>query len=339
MYLIIKIILLAWPGISSAHEAYVLPRPEFEAGLKYVSVQTLSALQDPANLRLFFIITIGVGLGLILSLWFSQTRIAAAAANKIERLKFLGQWIVRLAVSASFFFSATSNSFLGPDISLDSLPYRVAIKGALFVISAMVLFGFLTELAALLALVVFTIAANVYHWYLATYLNYLGELMVLIMFGARGFGSIDRWMFGETKRFLWLKKYESDIVRIFYGAALAFAAINVKFLHSTLTLTVVKSYHLTQFHWLFPSDPVLVTLGAAISELTIGLFIMFGFQLRLTVLISLFYITLSLLYFRELVWPHLLLYGISFNLLITPQQLSLDNWLARWFAVKYRHDR
>jgi uncharacterized membrane protein YphA (DoxX/SURF4 family) len=161
----------------------------------------------------------------------------------------------------------------------------------------------------------------------------LGEIIVLILFGAREPWSAYRWLFGKLARLPIIKQYESDIVRVFYGLALMYAAINVKFLHPILTISVIVQYNLTRFHLLFPHDPLFVVLGAALAEVAIGLFIMLGFQLRLTILVTLFYITLSLIFFRESVWPHLVLYGISLNLLITPQKLSLDNWLAKKIKI------
>jgi uncharacterized membrane protein YphA (DoxX/SURF4 family) len=202
----------------------------------------------------------------------------------------------------------------------------VLLRAALFAISGMILTGFLTELAALGALLIFTIGWQIEGWYLLTYMNYLGEIVVLILFGSRRY-SVDRWIFGSLKRFPHLRDYEQAIVRVCYGIALSYAAIDIKFLHPILTVTVVNEYHLTQFHWLFPSDPLLVTFGAALSELVIGIFIILGFEIRLTVLISLFYITMSLLYFREVVWPHLLLYGISLNLIFSKEAFTLDNFV------------
>ncbi len=57
--------------------------------------------------------------------------------------------------------------------------------------------------------------------------------------------------------------------------------------------------------------------------------------MRLTILISLFYITLSLLFFRERVWPHLLLYGISFNLLVQPETFTIDHILFKKHRKKH----
>lgn len=316
-----------------AHEAYVLSKAQFENGLHTSGPNVFNALRSSSNLRVFFLISIVIFAVLVVNFLFSRTRIAKEISNKLEKLSRFGPLLVRLAISASFFFSALSNSFLGPEIPLDTMPYGLMLRAGLFLISFLILLGFFTELAGLVALISFTIAATVYHWYLASYLNYFGEIIVLILFGTREQWSVDRWMFGKLRRFFTIKLYEIDIVRAFYGLALMFVAVDVKLLHPNLTMLVVNQYHLTQFHWLFPHDPLLVTLGAALAELTIGLFILLGFQLRLTVLITLFYITLSLFFFREMVWPHFLLYGISFNLLITPQKLSLDNWLAKKFKT------
>lgn len=327
---ILKVIpwLAILPATALAHEAYVLPHSLFVSEINSaVSWHAFDALKDPGNLKLCIVIILGTLLALIASFWCSRLGLVRAFVNKIERLSRFGPWLVRVAISASFFFSALTNSFLGPEISLGTMPLGSIVRILLFGISIMILFGLFTELAAIAALLVFGLAAYEYHWYLATYLNYIGEILVLILFGTHW--SLDRLLFGWKRRFQTLRRYETDIVRICYGAALAYAAINVKLLHPSLTLEVVNRYNLTQFHWLFPHDPLLITLGAGLSELAIGLFILLGFRLRLTVLISLFYITLSLLYFKEAVWPHFLLYGISFNLLITPQQWSLDNYLER----------
>jgi uncharacterized membrane protein YphA (DoxX/SURF4 family) len=231
---------------------------------------------------------------------------------------------VRITIALALFFSALSNSFLGPELHIGAFPYAYLVRALLFAISGMIAVGFMTELAAFAGVIIFLGSLFVYGPYVLTYLNYLGELIVLSLFGMRMF-SIDGYLFGSLKRFVSFERYGTLIVRVLYGLALVYAAITVKLLHPDLTVTVVNSWNLTKFHWLFPSDPLLVTLGAGIVETVIGLFIIFGFELRLTVLISLFYITLSLFYFRELVWTHLLLYGISFNLLLQPETFTLDH--------------
>lgn len=216
--------------------------------------------------------------------------------------------------------------FLGPELHLASMPFAGIFRFVMFISSFMFLFGIGTELAALACLIAFTVGWFVFGWYLVTYLNYFGELVALLLFGSRTW-SLDRVVQGTLNRFAGLRTYETVIVRVCYGIALMYAAITIKFLHPILTVTVVEKYHLTQFHWLFPHDPLLVTLGAALAETAIGLFIMVGFETQLTVLVSLFYITLSLLFFREVVWPHLMLYGISLNLIFNQSRISVDAWM------------
>jgi len=311
-----------------AHEVYVLTKEQFAEGLKNQGLRALTALESPENLLIFIKISLAILLLLILNFFFQRSRIGKKLDRRLERLVRFGPLLVRLAIAFSFLFSALDGKFLGPELSLGMMPFSSILRVALFVASFFLAFGIWTELAALLAFLVFTIGAYTFHWYLLTYLNYLGEILVLFLFGSRNW-SLDYYLFGPLKRFKKLRNYETMILRVFYGVGIAYAAISVKFLHPILTVTVVKLYNLTRFHWLFPSDPLLVTLGAALVEFLIGVFLILGFEVRLTVFVSLVYLTLSLMYFREAMWPHLILYGISLNLLVSPEQFTLDRFFTR----------
>jgi len=315
---------LALPA--SAHEAYVLPYTTFWNGMKQpFSAQAFDALKNPNNVRITIIIVLCVWLLLGVNFIVRQTRVGKKIHAFFERYSSLGPHFVRVSIACALLFSALSNSFLGPELHGSLFPYPHLLQISLFAMSIMILLGFLTELAAFAGMIIFVASLFVFGPYIFTYLNYFGEFIVLFLFGMRVF-SLDKYIFGPLKRFRAFEKYEPVIVRVLYGLALIYAAITVKLLHPELTITVINTWHLTQFHWLFPSDPLLITFGAGVVETVIGLFIMFGFEMRLTVLVSLFYITLSLLYFRELVWPHLLLYGISFNLLVQPEVFTLDHF-------------
>lgn len=320
-------LLVLVPVLVSAHEAYVLPQPFFWSELsKPFSLQALQALYNPENVRLTFIIAGCTLLGLLLNFFFRRSRTGERVSRSFEKFAPYGPLFVRAAIAAAFFYSALSWSFLGPELPLMHMPFAHVLRVILFAASVMIALGFLTELAAFAALIVFCIGFKIFGLYVATYLNYLGEILVLLFFGMRKW-SVDGLLFGSLKRFPVFREYGTSIVRVFYGLALMYAAVTVKFLHPALTVEVVNHWNLTQFHWLFPHDPLLVTLGAGIVECVIGFFILVGFEMRLTILVSLFYITLSLLYFRELVWPHLMLYGISFNLLFEPELYTVDNLL------------
>lgn len=313
------------PFTVSAHEAYVLPYTTFWSIMHQpISANALKAWQNPANVKLTLIIAGITLLGLVLNFLLRLTWVGQKLHEFPERFARFGPHFIRISIAVALFFSAQSYSFLGPELHGNLLPHPELVQLTLYATSIMILFGFLTELAALAGIVIYILSYLTFGAYILTYLNYFGEFVVLFLFGMRVF-SLDAKLFGPLKRFCSWEKYETTIVRILYGLALLYAAVTVKLLHPDLTVLVVNTWHLTQFHWLFPSDPVLVTLGAGIVEAVIGIFIILGFELRLTVLVSLFYITLSLLYFRELVWPHLLLYGISFNLLVQPETFTLDH--------------
>jgi uncharacterized membrane protein YphA (DoxX/SURF4 family) len=314
-------------GVASAHEAYVLPYDTFWSDVhESLTGHAFTALKNPNNLRVTAIIAVSVWIALGLNFWFRRSDMGFRFHAYLERFAFLGEHFIRITIAIAFLFSAWGFSFLGPELHGNLLPYGRLIQIALVAIGIMIGVGFLTELAALIGIIIFVVSFFVFGPYVFTYLNYLGELIVLLLFGLRSY-SFDKYLFGRLNRLQNLQKYATVIVRIFYGTALLYAAITVKLLHPDLTVLVVKTYNLTQFHLLFPSDPLLVTLGAGIVEAVIGIFIIVGFQMRLTVLISLFYITMSLLFFREMVWPHLLLYGISFNLLVQPETFTLDKLL------------
>jgi hypothetical protein len=318
------------PQLASAHEVYVLTKNQIASSMQASGLNIFDSLRDPHNLKLFFTISIGIGLAFLANLFFRHSAIGAKLRGIVEKGHVMGPIFVRLAVATSFFYSAATWSFLGPELSLHDFPYGGAIRIILYALSAMFLLGIFVEVASLVGLGIFILAIHQYGWYMLAYFNYFGEFIVLILFGLRVF-SFDRLFFGKGNRLQALEKYKTTVVRVCYGVALGFAAIYVKFLHPALTYTVVTEYKLTQYHWLFPGDPLFVVLGAALSELAIAICIIIGFQLRFVVLISLFYITLSLLFFKEAVWPHYLLYGISLNLIFDKEVFTFDNLIDKYW--------
>jgi len=307
---------LLLPLIASAHEVYVLPHGEVAKDLAIPAFNVFDALKNQQDLHLTIIITACVTFVMLLNFIFRHSPLGDRVRKIFEKGEGWGTHFVRLAVAISLFYSAYTWSFLGPELSLHIFPFASIVRTALFVVSFLFFFNIATEAAALVALVIFGLAVYKYDWYMFTYFNYFAEILVLLFITSR-------------KSYFW-EKYRSAIIRIGYGVALGYAAIYVKFLHPWLTLDVVNDYNLTRFHLLFPHDPLLVVLGAGLAELAIATFIFLGFELRLTVLISLFYITLSVLFFREQVWPHLILYGISFDILFSKETFSLDNFFDKY---------
>ncbi len=336
--LLAVLFLLLNPHVTFAHEAYVLTREQFNQGLKTTNVNPLASLFDTSYFLITVIITISlVSLYTLVGI-FSTTSLASKLDKYIKKGRVLGPLIVRLAISSSFFFAAQTNSILGPEISLSSLPYGELLRTVLYAISAMVFLGFFVEIAALIGLLIFGYITFYYGHYMLTYLNYFGELVALLIFGSR-FLSFDKFLLGKKTIFSKLEKYrelEVPIVRILYGLALIYTAVNIKFLHPLIPVTVYNQYKLHDYFFNAPAS--FIAAGAGLSEFLIGFFIVLGLSVRLTVIISLIFITLSLLYFRELVWPHFMLYGISLSLILNAgDKLSLEHYLipkAREFRLK-----
>lgn len=327
---------LSLPHGASAHEAYVIDRDEFWDQLQTpFSTDAFNAWKSPHNVEITIKIAIGVLALLGANYLFRKSKLGQMAHDWFDSLAYISPLFTRAAIAGSFFVSAYTWNFLGPEMPLTEFPLAGIMRALLFAASIMIGFGFLTELGAILAGIVFTVGFSVHGLYLFTYLQYVGELIVLLLFGMRRL-SVDQFILGPLKRLVQWEKYEISIVRICYGLALMFAAITVKFGHPVLTTEVVANYHLSQFHWLFPSDPLLIVLGAGLSEATIGLFIILGLEMRLIVLISLFYITLSLLYFKETVWPHWMLYGTSLSLVFQPEIFTIDHFLFSKHRKKHR---
>lgn len=313
-----------------AHEAYVLSRQEFQKGLAQNSPNPLGPLLDPSHFKISAIITVCTMLAYFLILIWSVTPWAYSLDKKIKKLRFLGPLLVRLALSSSFFAAAQIDVVLGPELSLAHIPGEPFIRYLLFTLSLMVFLGVFVELAGLIGVIIFIYLTKFYGAYMLTYLNYLGELLVLTFVGSR-FISVDGAFFGQKllfPKFESLKKLEVPIVRIMYGLALIYAGWTIKFQHQILSVWVYNEYHLQDF---FHASAQFIAAGAGLSEILIGLFIVLGFAMRFTVIISLFFITLSLVYFQELIWPHLMLYGISLSLIINSGDiLTIDHYLIPW---------
>ena len=310
-----------------AHEAYVLTSQEFSKGLLVNSPNPLGPLFDPSYLKISAVITFLVIISYFLAILWATTPIAKKLDGVVRKARVLGPFIIRIAISSSFFFAAQINSMLGPELSLSTVPGGDTIRLLLFVIAFMVLFGVFIEVAAFIGIILFIYLSNSYGIYMLTYLNYFGELLVLLFFGSRVM-SFDKIFFGKK---LWFKKMEKfreleiPIVRILYGLALIYAGWSVKFQHQELSVMVYNQYHLKDF---FHAQASFIAAGAGLSEILIGFFILIGFAMRFTIFISLIFITLSLIYFHEMLWPHLMLFGISFSLIInSADKYTVDKYL------------
>ncbi len=194
----------------------------------------------------------------------------------------------------------------------------------------MAILGLYVRLAALVALVLYVIAIRNHGWYMLTYVNYLGEIIVLLILGSHNF-SLDTLMATKKKVVNKVQAYLAPrsfmILRVLFGVALIYASAYAKIIHNNLALFTVEQYHLDK---ILGFEPHFLVLGAAIVELAIGLFFILGIEIRFTAFFLLFWLTLSLIFFGEVVWPHLILIGIPIAYIFYGyDRYSLEGWLFR----------
>jgi uncharacterized membrane protein YphA (DoxX/SURF4 family) len=295
----------------SAHEVYVLKTGEVQDALSMTSPNPLSAVASQTGLFLFSGLMVAIMLILVLVLSLNQSfqRAANPALARLKRFApFIGRLTLGLALVASGYYQAA----FGPE-----LPIGPHLSLLLLVLGILIILGCLTRLAALVSIVVFALSVWQYHWYMLTYLNYFGEMLLAFIVGG-GLWSLDRnvkslkrveEIFSSLTRFF--ERYSFLILRICFGVALFFASFYAKFLHSNLALDTVNDYHLTNY---FPFTPLFLVLGAFLVEAIFGLFFFFGLEIRFMAIAFTFFLTLSILFFGEAVWPHIILFGVNFAL-------------------------
>ena len=186
----------------------------------------------------------------------------------------------------------------------------------LYILGVMLLVGLYTEVTAAVSLVILIGASFIYKDYTLTYFNYFGEFIALMFFGSRIF-SVDRVLRGAKSKWAARRKdIEIAIIRITYGISILYPAISIKLLHPRVVVTIVNQYHLNQFHWLFPHDPLLISLGGGLAQVLLGIFLIIGFQTRLATFITFVLMTMSVIFFKEAVWPHYILLALALYLMI-----------------------
>jgi uncharacterized membrane protein YphA (DoxX/SURF4 family) len=298
------------PAIASAHEVYVLDPATIMRDIMNPSPNPLiMILQEPSQFLLWAIIG-----SILISTVFAMsiTRVFERIFDPLlARLKPLAAPIARLTLGACLIASAYHSALFGPELPLSHFGgFAAAIQIGLYLSGALILLGLFTRAASLIALCIFLAGVVRYNVYMLTYANYLGEICFVLILGSGRF-SLERMLGIHSRHFHLLRRrfepYAFPVLRILFGISVAFASYFAKFLHSQLALDVVTNYHLTNY---FHFEPLFIVLGAFCVELLIGLFFILGIEIRHTVLFFLFWLFLSLLYFGEAVWPHLVLVGV-----------------------------
>ncbi len=305
------------PRVASAHEVYVLDPVTVEHAMASVSPNPFLAYFGNEILFFFW--------GFVAAVIFS-TMFAGSIFHVLEHklgptlfaLKKYALPIARITVGLCFVAFALSGNIYGSELFLKQGFGEATLLMQIFLttLGALATLGLFTRIAGIGMLVVYGLAWSVWGNYLLTYTDFLGVAALLAILGG-GMFSIDS-LLGEkisaTNSFtLRLRPYAFPFLRICFGWGVLYASIYAKFIHSQLALDVVNIHDLTRF---FPFDPLFVVLGALIVEFIAGLLVFFGVMLRWTLVFLAFWLTLSLIYFQELIWPHGILFGLAVALFL-----------------------
>lgn len=303
------------PATAAAHEVYVLAPSVAKDAIAHSAFSEWQVLLQ--NLDQFMLWAFIGALVVFIIFFVSLSRALERLIDPLlAKLPPFAPFIGRLTISLSFIAAAYYGALCGPELPLQATfgPASPFIRALLVVIGLMLLFGWRVRLAALTGLALFGYEIAAHGMYMLTYANYFGELILLLILGAHllGFHSKTHDEVRLPRQLLKLIRtltpYAFTILRVCFGISLLYASLYGKVVHNNLALTVAMSYP-DVVHF-FGFEPHFLVLGAAIIEILIAVFFILGIEIRFTSLFLLFWLSLSLWYFGEVVWPHLILVGI-----------------------------
>jgi uncharacterized membrane protein YphA (DoxX/SURF4 family) len=318
--------LLFVPALASAHEVYVLSSSEIAEGIATPPFNMVAvALQDIGSFAFWGFIT---ALAIFIVFGISIVRpVERFCSPFLMRIKPYAFAVARVTVGIGLICGSYFQATFGPELPLLSSygPYTHLATLALSIVGTLILTGLWARAAALVALAMYLFGVYLHGAYMLTYLNYLGEFIVLLIVGSHraSVHSLLHWSERFHRSYHVIVDRMSDlafpILRATFGISLIYASAYAKIFHNDLALQVASlplAGHAYPVAHYLGFEPHFLVLGAAIIEIIIGLFFIFGIEIRFTSLFLLVWLSLSLWYFGESVWPHIILIGIPIALIM-----------------------
>jgi uncharacterized membrane protein YphA (DoxX/SURF4 family) len=315
------------PSFASAHEVYVLTPDEIQKGLTTPAFSWENVILSDMHNFLFW--TFIAVLTVLFVFGISIVRpLEKALTPFFDRYKKYASHITRITVGVSFLAAAYYQAAYGPELPLlaawgAATPF---VTGVLVLMGVSMIFGIFTRGAALLALFFYAVNVLFHGTYMLTYTNYLGEIIVLLLMGAHSLGHHTQFplRFGKIEQWIrrighHVKPYAFLILRVCFGISLFYASFYAKFLHNDLALEVASlplAGHMVSLGQALGFEPHFLVVGAGIIEFVIALFFILGIEIRFTSLFVMFWVSLSVWWFGEVVWPHIILLGIPLAFVI-----------------------
>lgn len=319
------------PYTVSAHEVYVLPLDVIRTAMANPSPNPFSSIIGNEWTFVFWAL-VGV---VVVSTIATATLFGLFEKRMLPTLMRLKRYalpLARLTAGLSTLSFGLAGALYGTEIPFETLFSSASGIMQIFFGTAGValMLGIFTRPTAILLALIYGYAGYVYGWYIFTYTDHIGLYILLILLGSGGYSMSRLLHINEVNapRFIErLRPMAFPILRILFGFGIMFASIYAKYMYSALALNVVTMYNLTTY---FPFDPLFVVLGALIIEFLAGVLFMLGIAVRWSSLFLLFWLTLSLIYFQEDVWPHIILFGLCGVVFLHGyDKLSLEGRLLR----------
>ncbi len=300
------------PVPAQAHEVYILSQEQIQSALLAPPLDVLSIIHDETG-RFFSWMFLVIFLLIFVFLISISRKLEKRFDPWLLSIKKYAPFIVRITLGLSIINMAYHKSILGPELpfaSLLSSNYITAFTIFLYIMGTLVLLGLWTRVATLLLFVMYVLLTFKYGLYMFTYTNYFGAIILAFALGPQTF-SIDRLLPSHLTGYFrnipeWLERHAFLILRVSFGLSLMYASFYAKFLHADLAMDVVSTFNLTDF---FHFSHNFLVLGAFILEMLLGLLFVLGIELRFSAIFLFIFALLSLLYFKEDMWPHLILAG------------------------------
>lgn len=308
------VLLTALPLTSSAHEVYVLTPEEVEALEKLPPISFLDILTANINDTIIWGLIVGL---IIVSVFIISisVKLEDRFDKYLVKLKRFAPFIARVTVGLGFLTCAYHNALFGPELPFPSIygQWSLLVQITFAVLGVFMILGLYSRIAGLTSLALFAIAFFREGSYMFTYVNYMTEFLVLILIGGHKYTVADTkhvwWKITKTLNYLAVKygEFAFLILRVGFGTSLIYAAVYAKILHNQLSIAVVNEFDLISVFG-FPAE--FIVFGAGIIEILLGIFFILGIEIRFTAIVLNIFLTLSLFYFGEAVWPHIILIGI-----------------------------
>jgi len=335
LFLFLCAAVVSLPLLVSAHEVYVLPPDVVAHAISTPGFSEWNVILANMNQFLFWGFIAGLVIFIVFFVSISRT-LEKWLDPFLAKLPPYAPAISRITIGLSFIAAAYFNALFGPELPLiDTFgTYAPFVRIVLVGIGLCMVAGFYTRTASLVAMLLFVVEVLHHGTYLFTYANYASELIILLILGAHTIAihhkeheqrSAQRWILTFKRT---LAPYAFLILRVGFGISLIFASAYAKVFHDNLALAVTQAYPAVALFFGF--EPHFLVLGAAIIEILIGTFFILGIEIRFTSLFLLFWLSLSLWYFKESVWPHLILIGIPISFMFYGyDKFSLEGWLFK----------